>query len=103
MCGGGVRSILLLPLVARCIEPIDVCIWRMFVFISVVVTVWGSVGMFGVSRPLVWFEQSTGCFVWISVRLFCFVQSKTLCMYSCIYFLAELMIVCVDVILMSSG
>ena len=39
MCGGGVRSILLLLFVAR-------CIWRMFVFVSVVVTVWGSVGMF---------------------------------------------------------
>ena len=26
------RSILLLPLVARCLETIDVCIWRMFVF-----------------------------------------------------------------------
>ena len=26
MCGGDVRSILLLPLVARCIETIDVCI-----------------------------------------------------------------------------
>ena len=25
---------------------IDVCIWRMFVFMSVVVTVWGCVGMF---------------------------------------------------------
>ena len=25
MCGGGVRSILLLPLVARCLERIDVC------------------------------------------------------------------------------
>ena len=35
------RSILLLPLVARCLETIDVCIWRMFV-----VTAWGSVGMF---------------------------------------------------------
>ena len=31
MCGGGVRSILLLPLVARCLETIDVYIWRMFV------------------------------------------------------------------------
>ena len=31
MCGGGVRSILLLPLVARCLETINVCIWRMFV------------------------------------------------------------------------
>ena len=40
------RSILLLLLVARCLETIDVCIWRLFVFISVVVTVWGSVGMF---------------------------------------------------------
>ena len=44
-CGGGVRSILLLPLVARCIVTIDVCIWRMFVFMSVVGIVWGSVGM----------------------------------------------------------
>ena len=52
MCGGGVRSILLLPLVARCLETIDVCIWHMFVFMSVVVTVWGSVGMFVVYRPL---------------------------------------------------
>ena len=39
--GGGVRSILLLPLVVRCLETIDVCIWRMFVFMSCVVTVWG--------------------------------------------------------------
>ena len=31
MCGGVVRSILLLQHVARCIEKIDVCIWRMFV------------------------------------------------------------------------
>ena len=44
MCGGGVHSILLLPLVARCIETIDVCIWRKFVFMSVVI-VWGYVGM----------------------------------------------------------
>ena len=39
MCSGGVRRILLLPLVARYIETIDVCLWRMFVFMSVVVTV----------------------------------------------------------------
>ena len=39
MCGGGMCSILLLPLVARCLETIDVCIWHMFVFMSVVVTV----------------------------------------------------------------
>ena len=52
MCGGGVRSILLLPLVARCLEIIDVCIWLIFVFMSVVVTMWGSVGMFVVYRTL---------------------------------------------------
>ena len=37
------------------------------------------------------------CFVWISVRLFCFVQAKTLCRY----FLAALVLVCVDVMVMS--
>ena len=31
MCDGGVHSILLLPRVARCLETIDVCVWRMFV------------------------------------------------------------------------
>ena len=31
MCGGGVRSIVLLPLVARCLETIDVCICCIFV------------------------------------------------------------------------
>ena len=30
MCGGGVRIILLLPLVDSCQETIDVCIWHMF-------------------------------------------------------------------------
>ena len=45
MYGGGVRRILLFPLVARCLETIDVCIWRIFLFMSIVVTVWGSVGM----------------------------------------------------------
>ena len=38
MSGGGTRSILLLPLVAKCLETIDVCVWNMFVFMSVVVT-----------------------------------------------------------------
>ena len=40
------HSIWLLPLVARCLEKIDVGIWHMFVFMFVVVTVWGSVGLF---------------------------------------------------------
>ena len=46
LCGGSVRSILLLPLVARFLESIDVFIWRIFVCMSVVVTVWGYVGMY---------------------------------------------------------
>ena len=46
MCSGGVHRILLFLIVARCLETIYVCIWHMFVFMSVVVTVWGSVGMF---------------------------------------------------------
>ena len=45
MCGGGVRSNVLLSLVVRCPETIYVCIWRMFVFMSVVVSVYGSVEM----------------------------------------------------------
>ena len=38
-----------------------------------------------------------------SMRLFCFVQAKTLCRYGCMYFLAALVIVCVDVMVMSSA
>ena len=45
-------DILLLPLVARCLETIDVCIWRMLVSLADVRTVWGSKGMFVVQRPL---------------------------------------------------
>ena len=33
----------------------------------------------------------------------CFVQAKTLCRYGCMYFLAALVLVCVDVIVMSSA
>ena len=47
MCGGGVRSILLLPLVARCIDRDNRCMYMAHVcFLSVVVTVWGFVGQF---------------------------------------------------------
>ena len=31
MCGGGVRSILLLPIVTRCLETIDVCMYMVHV------------------------------------------------------------------------
>ena len=33
ICGGGERSILLLSLVARCLERTDVCIWRISVYV----------------------------------------------------------------------
>ena len=35
MCDGGVRSILLFPLVARCLDTIDVCIWYMFILLKI--------------------------------------------------------------------
>ena len=38
-----------------------------------------------------------------SKRLFCFVQAKILCRYGCMYFLAAFVLVCVDVIVMSSA
>ena len=38
-----------------------------------------------------------------SVRSFCIVQANTLCGYCCIYFLAALVLVCVDVMVMSSA
>ena len=38
-----------------------------------------------------------------SVRLLCFVQARTLCRYGCMYFFAALVLVCVDVMVMSSA
>ena len=38
-----------------------------------------------------------------SMRLFCFVQATSLCRYGCMYFLAALVLVCVDVVVMSSA
>ena len=38
-----------------------------------------------------------------SMRLFCFAQAKTFCRYGCIFFLAALVLVCVDVMVLSSA
>ena len=38
-----------------------------------------------------------------SVRLCWFVQRKTVCRYGCMYFLAALVLVCVDVMVLSSA
>ena len=39
----------------------------------------------------------------LSVRLFCIVQANTLCSYGYMYFLATLVLLCVDVMVMSSA
>ena len=39
----------------------------------------------------------------LSVRLFCFVQAKSVCRYGCMCFLAALVLVCVNVMVMSSA
>ena len=36
-------------------------------------------------------------------KLFCFVQAKTLCRHCCMYFLAALVLMCVNVTVMSSA
>ena len=84
MGGGGAHCILLLPPVATCIETIDVCIWHMFVFMSVVVTVLVSVGMFfslGVLKYVVCLcRRCDGCCVFC---LYCEAWScRCLCMRS---------------------
>ena len=38
-----------------------------------------------------------------SLKLLCFVQAKALCGYGCMYLLAALVLVCVDVMVMSSA
>ena len=38
-----------------------------------------------------------------SVTLLCFVQTKTVCRYGCMYVLAVLVLMCVDVMVVSSA
>ena len=38
-----------------------------------------------------------------SMGLFCFVQANLLCMYGCLYFLVALVLVCVEMMVMSSA
>ena len=69
----------------------------------------GSVLLFIVSSRL--FVYSAGSVVnrvqvvlsGFSMRLFCFVQAETLCRYGCMYFLAVLVHVCVDAMVVSSA
>ena len=63
-------SILLLLLVARCLETIDVCLWRMFVIMSVVVTVWGYICSVAAvvkgSTPFFYITTHSHAFIWCS-------------------------------------
>ena len=67
MCGGGVRSILLLLLVARCLETIDVCIQYMahvcfYVCCSDCVGVcWNVCCVAAVVKNSVFFSFEVGC------------------------------------------
>ena len=55
------------------------------------------------SRLLVYSAGSGVNRVQVVLSGFSFVQAKTLCRYGCMYFLAALVLVCVDVIVMSSA
>ena len=60
------RSILLFPLVASCLQTIDVCIWRMFVFMSVVqMRVYGNVCCVAAV------VKNSGCFEPWSIEICC--------------------------------
>ena len=67
----------------------------------------GSAVLFILSSILLLYFAGSGVnrvqvvFSGFGVRLFCFVQAKTFCRYGCMYFLAEIVLVCVDVIVMS--
>ena len=49
------------------------------------------------------FCRGLDCKLFCLDLVFCFVQAKTLCRYGCIYFLAALVLECVDVMVMSSA
>ena len=60
------------------------------------------------SRLLVYFAGSVATRMQVvlsrfSMRLFCFVQTKSLCRYACMYFFAALVLVCVYMMEMSSA
>ena len=60
----------------------------------------GSTLLFIVRSRLLVYSAGSGV---NRVQVVCFVQAKTLCRYGCMYFLAALALVCVDVIVMSSA
>ena len=116
MCGGGVSSILLLIYrgLCACTELLWMCVLYVNFGPKVRPRTFRCVAMSSAllfivrSRLLVYSARSGVNRVQVvlsgfSKRLFCFVQAKTLCRYGCMYFLAALVLVCVDVIEMSSA
>ena len=74
---------------------------RTFVCVAI-----GSAVLFICRSRLLLYSEGSGLQVVLagfSVRMFCFVQAKTLCRYGCMYFLAALVLACVDVMLMLSA
>ena len=64
----------------------------------------GSAVLFILKSRLLLYSAGSGVnrvqVVLSDVILFCFVKKKTLCRYGCMYFLAALVFVCIDVMVM---
>ena len=69
----------------------------------------GSTVLFILRSRLLLYSAGSGVnrvqvvFPGFSVRLICFVPAKTICRYGCMYFLAAFVLLCVDVMVMSSA
>ena len=69
----------------------------------------GNVVLFSLSSRLLLYSAGFGVnrvqdvLSGFSVRLFCFVQPKTVCRCGCMYFFAAIVLVCVDVMVMTSA
>ena len=84
-------------------------LWMCVLYVSFGCAAMGSALLFIVRSRLLVYSAGSGVnrvqvvLSGFSKMLFCFVQAKTLCRYGCMYFLAALVLVCVDVIVMSSA
>ena len=84
-------------------------LWMCVLYVSFGCVAMGSALLFIVRSRLLVYSAGSGVnrvqvvLSGFNKRLFCFVQAKTLCRYGCMYFLAALVLVCVDVIVMSSA
>ena len=96
----------------RCTEMLWMCVLYVSFGSKVIPRTFGCVAMGSVhccvfrSRLLVYSAGSGVNRVQVVLSgftMFCFVQAKTFCSYGCIYFLAALVLVCVDVMVMSSA